>query len=147
MGASPGATNVKAGGAMHQAMFGVNERFNCKGESMQSQQFSPAEYSPDANYYVPADELEDEHDGWQDYCYEASKLDRQHILDAVLSSLDTDDSPLYALIDSAISTPHEPGRARESITILAQIGQAILDKVAASVDDQVSMRMAIAGAR
>jgi hypothetical protein len=132
---------------MHQAMFGVNERFNCKGESMQSQQFSPADYSPDASYYMPADELEDKHDGWQDYCYEASKLDQQHILGAVLSSLDTDDSPLYALIDSALATPHEPGRPRESITILAQIGQAILNRVAASIDDAVGLRMAIGGAR
>jgi hypothetical protein len=114
---------------------------------MQSQQFSPADYSPDANYYVPADELEDEHDGWQDYCYEASKLDRQYILDAVLSSLDTDDSPLYDLIDTAMKDPHEPGRARESITVLAALGQAILDRVASAVDDQVNLRMTIGGAR
>jgi hypothetical protein len=114
---------------------------------MESQQFSPAACSPDASYYIPADELEDERDPWQDYCLEASKVDRQHILDAVLSSLDADDSPLYALIDSALATPHEPGRARESITVLAKVGQALLDRVAAAVDDQVSMRMAIGGAR
>jgi hypothetical protein len=109
--------------------------------------FVAHEYSLSAVDLIPPDDFEDERDGWQDYCYEASKLDRQHILDAVLSSLDTDDSPLYALIDSAIATPHEPGRARESITVLAQIGQAILDRVASAVDDQVGLRMAIGGAR
>jgi hypothetical protein len=114
---------------------------------MESQVFMPADYSPDANYYVPADEPEDEHDGWHDYCYEASKLDRQHILDAVLSSLDTDDSPLYGIIDTCMKDPPEPGRARESITVLAALGQAILDRVASAVDDQVNLRMAIGGAR
>jgi len=113
---------------------------------MESQVFASAAYSPDASYYMPADELEDEHDGWIDYCYEASKVDRQHVLDCVLSSLDSDNSPLYALIDSAIATPHEPGRARESITILAQIGQQILNLVASSVDDLTNLRMA-GGAR
>ena len=113
----------------------------------ESQVFSPADYSPDASDYIPADEPEDDRDPWQDYCLEASKVDRQRILECVLSSLDTDDSPLYALIDSAIATPHEPGRARESITILAALGQTILDRVASAVDDQVSLRTAIGGAR
>jgi hypothetical protein len=111
-----------------------------------SQEFSPAAYSPDPTYYNPDDDLEDGAEAWQDYCYEASHVDRQHVLDCVLSSLDTDDSPLYGLIDSCLKDPQEPGRARESITILAQIGQAILDKVAASVDDQINLRMMIGGA-
>jgi hypothetical protein len=110
---------------------------------MESQVFSAATYSPDAGYYVPADEPEDTHDSWRDYCCEASKVDRQRVLECVLSSLDTDDSPLYALIDSALKDPHEPGRARESLTVLAAVGQAILNVVAASVDDQVNLRMAV----
>ena len=85
---------------------------------MESQVFMPADYSPDVSYYMPADEPEDDRDPWQDYCAEAAQVNRQRILDCVLSSLDTDDSPLYALIDSALATPHEPGRARESITVL-----------------------------
>jgi hypothetical protein len=112
-----------------------------------SQAFSPAAYSPDAIEYIPADEPEDEHDAWQDYCFEASKVDRQRVLECVLSSLDTDESPLYALIDSALKDPHEPGRARESLTVLASIGQAILDRVAAAVDDQVNLRMAVGEVR
>jgi hypothetical protein len=110
---------------------------------MQSQQFSPADYSPDASDYVPADELENEHDGWQDYCYEASKLDRQHILDVVLSDLDADDSPLYEFIDDAIENPHEPGRAKANITDLARLGQSLLNLIAKAVDDQVNLRMAV----
>jgi len=112
---------------------------------MESQQFSPAAYSPDASYYMPADELENDRDPWQDYCAEAAHVDRQHVLDAVLSSLDTDDSPIYALIDSCLKDPPEPGRARESITILAALGQSILNMVAASVDDQVNLRLATGG--
>jgi hypothetical protein len=123
-------------------VFAVHERFNLKGEPMELQQFSPAACSPDASYYSPADEAEDDRDPWQDYCFEASKVSRERILECVLSSLDTDDSPIYALIDSALKDPHEPGRARESITILAQIGQAILDRVASAVDDQVNLRVA-----
>jgi hypothetical protein len=114
---------------------------------MQSQAFSPATYSPDAIDYIPTDEPEDDHDAWQDYCFEASHVDRQRILECVLSNLDTDDSPLYALIDSALKDPHEPGRARESLTVLAAVGQSILNLVAAAVDDQVNLRMAIGGAR
>ena len=114
---------------------------------MEQAGFIAREYSVSPDAFIPADALEDEHDGWQDYCAEASKVDRERILECVLSSLDSDDSPLYELIDSAKKTPHEPGRARESITILAQIGQAILNRVAAAVDDQVGLRMAIGGGR
>jgi len=125
----------------------LTKHLNYEGESMESQQFSPAAYSPAASYYIPADEPEDNRDPWEDYCYEARQLDRQHILDAVLSSLDTDDSPLYGMIDSCIKDPCEPGRARESLTTLAAVGQGILDRVAAAVDDAVGLRMAIGGAR
>ena len=113
---------------------------------MEQAGFVTREYSTSPTDLIPDDD-EDIDTRWQDYCLEASKLDRQHILDAVLSSLDADDSPLYALINSAIATPHEPGRPRESITVLAQIGQAILDRVAAAVDDQVNLHMAIGGVR
>jgi hypothetical protein len=114
---------------------------------MESQVFSPACCSPDASYYIPDDEPEDDHDAWQDYCFEAAHVDRQRVLECVLSSLDTDDSPLYALIDSCLKDPQEPGRARESLTVLAALGQSILNLVAAAVDDQVNLRMAIGGAR
>lgn len=103
--------------------------------------FVAHEYSVSPTDLIPEDD-EDIDTRWQDYCLEASKVDRQRVLECVLSSLDTDDSPLYALIDSALATPHEPGRARESITILAQIGQALLDRVAASVDDLTNLRLA-----
>jgi hypothetical protein len=113
-----------------------------EGEPMESQQFLPADYSVCATDLIPDDFEEDADIQWQDYCAEASHVSRERILECVLSSLDTDDSPLYMLIDSALKTPHEPGRALESITILAAVGQAILDKVAASVDDQVNLRLA-----
>ena len=80
---------------------------------------------------------------WQEYCRCAATVDRQRILEVVLSDLDSEDSPLYALIDSARKTPHEPGRARESLTVLASIEQAILDRVAKAVDDQVNLRMVV----
>jgi hypothetical protein len=114
---------------------------------MESQAFLPADYSPDASYYLSPEDLDDNRDPWEDYCLEASKVDRQRVLDCVLSSLDTADSPLYTLIDSCLKDPQEPGRARESITLLAQIGQAILDRIAAAVDDQVNLRLTIGGAR
>jgi len=123
-------------------MFAVHERFNDKGEPMESQVFVAASYSPDATDYIAADEPEDDHDAWADYCFEASKVSRERILECVLSSLDTDESPLYALIDSCLKDPQEPGRARESITVLTSLGQAILNRVAASVDDQVNLRLA-----
>jgi hypothetical protein len=114
---------------------------------MEQAGFVAREYSISPDAFIPADELEDEQDTrWLDYCHEAAQINRQRILECVLSSLDTDDSPLYALIDSALATPHEPGRARESITVLAAVGQAILDRVAAAVDDAVGLRMAIGGA-
>jgi hypothetical protein len=121
--------------------------FYDKELAMIEQEFSPQMYSPATEDLIPDDAVEDGADAWQDYCFEAAHVDRQRVLDCVLSSLDCDDSLLYALIDSAIKTPHEPGRARESITVLAQVGQAILDRVAAAVDDNVNLRMAIGGAR
>jgi hypothetical protein len=105
--------------------------------------FVAHEYSVSPADFIPADDdLEDNRDPWEDYCYEARQVDRTRVLECVLSSLDSDDSPLYALIDSCLKDPQEPGRARESITVLAQIGQAILDRVAVAVDDQVNLRLA-----
>jgi hypothetical protein len=109
--------------------------------------FVAHEYTPDASYYIPDDEPEDDHQGWLDYCFEASHVDRQRVLECVLSSLDTDDSPLYGLIDSCLKDPPEPGRARESVTVLAAVGQSILNLIAKATDDQVNLRMAIGGTR
>jgi hypothetical protein len=104
--------------------------------------FMPREYSLSPTDLIPPDAPEpDLDDAWQDYLRVAKHVDRARVLECVLSSLDTDDSPLYALIDSCLKDPPEPGRARESLTILAQVGQAMLDRVAASVDDQVNLRL------
>jgi hypothetical protein len=115
---------------------------------MTEQAFSAATYLLRTQDLLPPDDVDDDDtvEAWADYCAEARHVDRQHVLDAVLSSLDTDDSPLYALIDSCLKEPQEPGRARESLTVLAALGQALLDRVAASVDDQVNLRLAIGGA-
>jgi hypothetical protein len=95
---------------------------------MESQVFSPSAYSLRAQDLIPDDVDVDETDvQWQEYCRCAATVNRERVLECVLSSLDTDDSPLYAMIDSALKTPHEPGRARESITVLAQIGQTLLN--------------------
>ena len=113
---------------------------------MTEQHYSFKDFSPSPTDLLPPDDVDDDTDAWADYCLEAKHLDRQHVLDAVLLSLDTEDSPLYTLIDTAMKDPHEPGRARESLTILAQIGQVILDRVASAVDDLTNLRLAIGGA-
>jgi hypothetical protein len=132
------------GNAQNVSDSGESNPFSIKDSTMIEQAgFVAHEYSVSPADFIPADEdLDDNRDPWDDYCYEARQVDRQRVLKCVLSSLDTDDSPLYALIDSALATPHEPGRARESITLLAQIGQALLDRVAASVDDLTNLRLA-----
>jgi hypothetical protein len=114
-----------------------------------SQQFSPAAYSPAPTYYTLDDDVEDEDDNqlWQEYCRSASTIDRTRILEVVLSDLDTDDSPLFEFIDSALHEPHEPGRLKESITKLAQLGQSLLNLIARAVDDQVGLKMVIGGGR
>jgi hypothetical protein len=109
---------------------------------MESQQFSPAMYSLRTQDLLPLDDVDEGVDAWEDYCYEAQQVDRTRVLECVLSSLDTDDSPLYAVIDSCLKDPQEPGWARESITVLAALGQAILDRVASSVDEQTNLRLA-----
>jgi hypothetical protein len=114
---------------------------------IEPQVFSPATYSLRTQDLLSPDDFDDDHDAWADYCAKAAHVDRQRVLECVLSSLDTDDSPLYTLIDSCLKDPQEPGRARESLTVLAAVGQSILNLVAAAVDDQVNLRMAIGGAR
>ena len=79
---------------------------------------------------------------WQEYCRCAATVDRQRILEVVLSDLDSEDSPLYALIDSARRPRMNPA-GHESLTVLASIEQAILDRVAKAVDDQVNLRMVV----
>jgi hypothetical protein len=110
---------------------------------MESQQFSPADYSLSATDLIPDDFEDDNNVAWQEYCRTASTLDRAHILDVVLSDLDAEDSPLYEFIDDAIKNPHEPGRAKANITDLARLGQSILTLIAKAVDDQVNMAMAV----
>jgi hypothetical protein len=110
---------------------------------MESQQFSPADYSVTATDLIPDDFEDDDNIQWQEYCRMASTLDRARILEVVLSDLDADDSPLYEFIDDAIANPHEPGRAKANITDLARLGQTILNLIAKSVDDAVGLRMAV----
>jgi hypothetical protein len=112
---------------------------------MESQSFSPHVYSlsPTALIAPDDDEGEDDQLQWREYCHAASTLDRARILECVLSDLDSEDSPLVPFIDDALHEPHEPGRARESITKLAALGQSILDRIAKAVDDQVNLRMAV----
>lgn len=72
----------------------------------------------------------------------ARTLDRNGILAIVLEELNSEASPQFVLIDTALKDPLEPGRLRESITVLAGIGNAITHIVAKAVDDAVSLRMA-----
>lgn len=110
---------------------------------MEQAGFVAHEYSVSPADFIPAnDDPDDNRDPWEDYCYEARQVDRTRVLECVLSSLDSDDSPIYTLIDSCLKDPQEPGRARESITVLAKVGQALLDRVAASVDDLTNLRLA-----
>jgi hypothetical protein len=104
------------------------------------------DYSVSPVDLLPDDDDEDADVQWLDYCRIAATVDRQHVLECVLSGLDTEDSPLYDLIDSALQAPHEPGRPKESITVLAGIGKRILHLVAKAVDDAVGLRQAIGGA-
>jgi hypothetical protein len=111
---------------------------------MESQSFSPKDFSVCPAELMPSDDFEDDdHMQWRDYCRIASTIDRTRILEVVLSDLDADDSPLYEFIDDGITHPHEPGRAKESITKLAQLGQSLLNLIAKAVDDQVNLRMAV----
>jgi len=73
----------------------------------------------------------------------AATLNRQHILDVVLSGLDADDSPLFELIDDALQYPHEPGRPKANLMDLARVGKAMLHLVAQAIDEAVSMRQAV----
>jgi hypothetical protein len=93
-----------------------------------------------------AEELDNETDDdvrWFEYCRTASTLGREDILAVVLDELSTQASPLFDLIDDALQNPHEPGRPKESMTVLAGIGTAILHLVAKAVDDAVGHRMAV----
>jgi hypothetical protein len=112
---------------------------------MESQAFSPVECSLRPVDLLPPDDYEGDAADiqWLEYCRCAATVDRTHILDVVLSDLDADDSPLYEFIDDAIATPHEPGRPKESITKLAQLGQSLLNLIARTVDDQVNLRLAV----
>jgi hypothetical protein len=119
--------------------------------AMESQAFLPADYSLRTQDLLPDDDFEDEDDAdvrWLEYCRMASTVGRDDILAVVLAELNSPASPLFDLIDDALKTPHpEPDRPRTNVTELIKLGQAVLNLVARVVDDQVSMHMAIGGAR
>jgi hypothetical protein len=127
------------------------KRLNDKGNGMESQAFSAADYSLRTIDLIPPDDFEDEDDTdvrWLEYCRMASTVPRDEVLAVVLDELNSPVSPLFDLIDDALATPHpEPDRPRTNVTDLIKLGQAILNMVAMAVDDQVSMRTAIGGAR
>jgi hypothetical protein len=135
------------GGVVGEPHLASTKQPNDKGEPMESQQFSPADYSVSATDLIPDDFEDDDDVRWLEYCRQASHVDRARILDVVLSDLDADDSPLFEFIDDAIKDPHEPERPKDSITKLARLGQSILNLIAKSVDDQIALRMAIGGGR
>jgi hypothetical protein len=80
---------------------------------------------------------------WLDYCAEAAKVNRQHVLECVLSDLDANDSPLFEFIDDAIQCPHEPGRPKANLMDLARLGKAVLMLIAPSVDEEVNLRLMV----
>jgi hypothetical protein len=112
---------------------------------MESQAFSFKDYSINPVDLIPDDDYNDQQDDrWLEYCRIAATVDRQHVLECVLSDLDTDDSPLYELIDDAIDSPHTPGETpRQNLTTLAKLGQAILNRIANAVDAHVTRLMAV----
>jgi hypothetical protein len=112
---------------------------------MSTDTFSSNDYTLSPVDLIPPDDVDDDEQvyRWQEYCRIASTMDRARILDVVLSDLDAEDSPLFEFIDDAIAYPHEPGRPKESITKLAQLGQALLNIIARAVDDQGNLRMAV----
>jgi hypothetical protein len=112
---------------------------------MESQVFEPRTYSLSQTDLIPPDDFDDDEGDvqWLHYCEVAAQVNRQHILDVVLSDLDAEDSPLNEFIDEAIAQPHEPGRARDNIMRLAKLGQSVVDLIAKAVDDQVNLRMAV----
>jgi hypothetical protein len=85
---------------------------------MESQVFDPKASSFSPVDLIPPDDCENEEVDvqWLEYCRVATTVDRQHVLECVLSDLDCDDSPLYEFIDDAIANPHEPGRAKANIS-------------------------------
>jgi hypothetical protein len=112
---------------------------------MESQAFNPIVYALSPLDLIPDDAFEDEDVDvqWLEYCRCAAQVNRQHVLECVLSDLDAEDSPLYEFIDDAIANPHEPGRAKANITDLARLGQSLLNLIAKAVDDQANLRMAV----
>jgi hypothetical protein len=133
------------GGVAGEPHLASTKQRQYEGEPMESQAFSPADYALRPDDLLPPDDFEDEDDNiqWREYCRMASTLDRARILEVVLSDLDCDESPLFEFIDSALHEPHEPGRPKESITKLAQLGQSLLNLIAKAVDDNVNLRMAV----
>jgi hypothetical protein len=91
---------------------------------------------------ISPDDPEPDVDAWADWCAAAKQIDRARVLESVLGALDSDTSPLYDLIDPAIQCPHEPGRPRESIIVLAAVGQKILQLVASATEEQINLRLA-----
>jgi hypothetical protein len=112
---------------------------------MSTDTFSFKDYSLSPVDLIPPDDIDDNDQdiAWREYCRVASTVDRARILEIVLSDLDADDSPLYEFIDDAIAHPHEPGRAKESVSKLAQLGQSLLNLIARAVDAQINLRMAV----
>jgi hypothetical protein len=112
---------------------------------MSTDTFSFNDYSLSPVDLIPPDDIDDDDQdiAWREYCRVASTVDRARILEIVLSDLDADDSPLYEFIDDAIAHPHEPGRAKESVSKLAQLGQSLLNLIARAVDAQINLRMAV----
>jgi hypothetical protein len=105
---------------------------------MSEQALSFKDYSVSPGDLLPPDDKDDA---------EAAQVNRQHVLEWVLSDFDADDSPLFELIDDAMQYPHEPGRPKANVSDLIRVGKAVLALVAKAVDDQMTLRQMGQGVR
>ena len=93
-------------------------------------------------YADPLDDDTEDDVRWFEYCRIASTLCREDILTVVLDELQ---SPVSPSTTSSIQPyiPHTNPAARESITVLAAVGQALQSLVANVVDTQINLRMVV----
>jgi hypothetical protein len=113
---------------------------------MESQVYAPAAYAPDASYYIPPEDVEDDADAeWAAYCRTSSSLDAEDLM-TVVGEMFSNSELLRNLILEALANPFGPDERKHlHINDCVKLGDAVATMIAQACEDAVGMRQATAG--
>lgn len=102
---------------------------------------------PDATYYIPDNDMDDESDPdvqGMEFERAVHRLHPNDVIAIVQDELGNADSVVAEIVESVLHTPFLPGEVtRENVVVLAHYGKRLLELVRGIVDDLANQALAV----